>query len=341
MQDWLRRIDATYRQHKFNLDTLTIIIWATVALIALQLLINTLPFINDDAGFRVNIITEVFGIGITVLIIERYNRRREENRREEEARQAAAKEREETLQRIIREMRSPSAQEGARAAEEARERGFLTDGSLNGTDFRFANLSKANLDGARMQNCKFDDAKLIETWLSDADVSSSQFWRANATGVKLQNTDLRQTDWMNTDFADAILWGCNLTRAIIHRCNLQNVSLWGANLTEVELQECNLENAIFVDTDLSRSVFLKVNLENALFENAKFDSGTILPDSGYGQAEAELNRYTDSEHPDFYRPSWATPPYDSSRLGRNPWLDDNWYIKWVAEQKAAADDEKD
>ncbi|MEL7234622.1 MAG: hypothetical protein AAGK74_09000, partial [Chloroflexota bacterium] len=84
------------------------------------LVVPAMQMVNSDTiELLTGLVPEAVGIVFTVLIIERVSHRREVKRR-----------REETLSRIIREMRSPDADEGMKAVYEARERGFLENGAL-------------------------------------------------------------------------------------------------------------------------------------------------------------------------------------------------------------------
>ena len=114
-----------------------------------------LRFIDD-------LVPEAVGILFTVLILDVLAENRESRRLNTE-----------NMQRIIREMRSPNADEGARAADEARERGFLTTGRFAGTGWFGIKLNDANLSEANLE-----EAKLASIWLMSA----------NLSGVNLQSS---------------------------------------------------------------------------------------------------------------------------------------------------------
>ncbi|MEL6151164.1 MAG: pentapeptide repeat-containing protein, partial [Chloroflexota bacterium] len=136
--------------------------------------ILTLPAVQaltaDAMAVLAGLVPETFGIIFTVFIIDRLYRNRE-----------TARQREEILKRVIREMRSPSAEEGARAADEARERGFLTDGSLRGANLRGAQLRKANLRGANLAGADLTEAVLAGAMLRGANLHSATLVHADLT----------------------------------------------------------------------------------------------------------------------------------------------------------------
>jgi uncharacterized protein YjbI with pentapeptide repeats len=64
--------------------------------------------------------------------------------------------------------------------------------SLNGADFRAANLTEAVLVGAELRGAYFDRASFKNANLKDADLRGSSLQAADFTGATFANTDLRQ-----------------------------------------------------------------------------------------------------------------------------------------------------
>ena len=137
----------------------------------------TLKDLTTD--FYANLTIDLISVGVTVLIIDRlYDRR---SKLEEK-------------QRIIEQLRSPSAEFSKEALWIVTEKGWLRDGSL-----RRANLFRANLEGAVLR-----DAILWRAFL----------WRANLEGAILSGAVLR----------GAILRGANLSGANLYRADLKGAT---------------------------------------------------------------------------------------------------------------------
>jgi hypothetical protein len=73
--------------------------------------------------------------------------------------------------------------------------------------------------------------------------------------------------------------------------SLNDASLFAANLEFAELWRADLRGA-----DLSDA-----NLKRAYLEEALFNRKTRLPDKNYWTPETDLTRFTNPEHPDFWR----------------------------------------
>lgn len=152
--------------------------------------------------------------------------------------------------------------EAARAAEELSARGWLRDGSLRGADLYSANLAHAVMFGADLQEATLFDAIL----------------------------------------AGANLEGANLRRAILQGADLSQANLKSADLTGAMMETANLEAADLSAADLSGANLLTVNLENANLSGAKFDPSTTLPDETTWTPGTDMERFTNPQHPDFWRP---------------------------------------
>ena len=99
------------------------------------------------------------------------------------------------------------------------------------------------------------------------------------------------------------LHGANLRGA-----NLKGAALEGANLQEAELDYANLKRAELVGANLQGANLDYANLQGAELagahlERATFEASTTLPDGTRWNPEADLSRFTDPDHLDFWRPS--------------------------------------
>jgi len=148
------------------------------------------------------------------------------------------------------------------AAEELRRHGWLWDGSLQGANLLEADLQGANLTGANLQGADLFSAKLQRATLL----------RANLQGANLFQANLQE----------ARLIGVNLQGAFLDGTNLQ-----GANLFQADLQGASLEFA---------------NLREANLQWANLNENTTLPDGTKWTPDTNMARFTDPDHPDFWRP---------------------------------------
>ena len=207
-----------------------------------------------------NLSSELVGIAVTVLLIDTLSRRRE-----------AHLSRLNELERLSRQLGSGVNEVAARAAEELRDEGWLTDGSLQETDLRVANLEHAKLWDADLQGVNLQWARLNHANLERANLVGANLMQANLQAAKLDGADLRQA---------------NLIEAKLHRVNCDGTRLNHADLTGAHLEGARLENA---------------DLSDATLTNAVFDETTTTPDGKRWSADVDMACFTDPEHPNFWR----------------------------------------
>jgi hypothetical protein len=203
-----------------------------------------------------NLGVELVSIGLTVLVIDRLNRRRAEQERKEE---------------LILQMGSDNNTIAKEATRVLKLKTWLTDGSLHG-----AYLGYANLQEARLGNANLRSARLVNV---------------NLQGAGLFSANLQEADLSHATLLSAYLWDANLQSARLVNVNLQSAYLVRANLQSAYLDKVNLQGA-----NLSLA-----NLHNAFLYNAEFDESTILPDMMRWKPETDLTRFTDPQHPEFWR----------------------------------------
>lgn len=98
-------------------------------------------------------------------------------------------------------------------------------------------------------------------------INEKNFAEANFRGLKLPCADFRDTNLWCADFQDADLQYADFTDADMSYTNLQ-----GANMVDADFQGANLRNS-------------------------------ILPDGTKWQNSTDMERFTDSEHYNFWRPA--------------------------------------
>lgn len=118
-------------------------------------------------------------------------------------------------------------------------------------------------------------------WLTDGSLKTALLHDANLQGSKLAGADLQ-----GVNFHNANLKGCNLAAANLRKAYLSNANLQGVDLTDANLQEVILER-IFID------IFTPIQI--------MFNEETTLPDGNQWTPETDMTRFTDPNHPNFWR----------------------------------------
>ena len=147
------------------------------------------------SDFYANLSVDFISVGIAVLLINRLYEQRSKL---------------EEKQRIIEQMRSPSAEFAKEAIRIVTEKDWSRDGSLKGADLYYANLEGANL---RVANLEGADLRV-----------------ANLRGAHLQVANLRGAVLFGAHLEGAHLRGANLRGAHLYYANLQGADLTGAYL---------------------------------------------------------------------------------------------------------------
>jgi len=97
---------------------------------------------------------------------------------------------------------------------------FTGDCRLDGADFRDAYLVEANLRGVICPGGDFSRARLDRADLSEANLAGARFYRSVA----------RETRFMKCDLTDAVMTSANLKQAVLAHARLYGTDLRGANL---------------------------------------------------------------------------------------------------------------
>ncbi len=121
----------------------------------------------------------------------------------------------------------------------------------------------------------------------------------NATALNAVR-ELQARRWLYGE--DGVLAGAYLVEA-----DLKGARLWGANLADAFLWNSNLEEAKLGGANLEGADLSGANLARANLINARFNEKSRLPDFTNWTPGYDLNRFIDSNHPNFYQdPIWWT-----------------------------------
>jgi uncharacterized protein YjbI with pentapeptide repeats len=341
--------------------------------------------------FYSNASTELFSIGVTVLVIDGLSRMR--SRSDEKRRlilqmgsddNTLAKE----AVRILRlegwlengGLRKAGLRKANLQGAELRKANLrrvelawanLREASLEFTDLRGAKLNGANLQGVslfytNLKEVDFTDANLqgarllasefhVRTtlpdgtrWTPDTDMARftdpdhPDFWQgyhlvgkdlhdrdfrkanlrgaklngANLQGTMLEGANLEKAAFYSTNLEGASLVGANLQGATLVRTNLERACLDGADLQGAKLDGANLQGAKLDGANLQGATLRKANLQGTNLGEAIFDEKAVLPNQARWTPETDLARFTDPDHPEFWRPETRSgghrPPGRSS-----------------------------
>lgn len=227
--------------------------WNRPRLIAFSFLfVGYLVMLDSPSGFFESLSPELFGIGLTVLIIDALNQREQDQR---------------LRQQLVRELGSGDNKLAKRAASELRAYGWLEDGSL-----RLAYLGSADLRECDFTRVHLPRVHFRKACLKKADFTRANLKQANFAGANLKKANLSQANLEKTSFWKANLEAASLREANLHEANLEEANLEGSQIARAQLQGVNAARANFKKATLSGSNLEKAKLEEADFEGATFRS---------------------------------------------------------------------
>ena len=142
---------------------------------------------------------------------------------------------------------------GARLHQGRFIRTTLIEATLNGTSFAQAQFDYAFLSSASGDNCDFSDACLYRAVIRESRFHSGNFLSA----------DLCMVDACESEFWDADFIGTKLHNAGFNGADCHNANFAGANLSQVNLTGANLYDANFSEASARGTVFRRANLEKA------------------------------------------------------------------------------
>jgi uncharacterized protein YjbI with pentapeptide repeats len=273
----------------------------------------------DWRGLGENLSSELFGGVIAFVVFEYVLERREKD---------------DLKQQLIRQMRSKDNLRAGDAIRELYAHGWMKDGSLQGITmlyanlqevglyqanligayFAGANLQKANLNEANLQEVRFAEVALQGANLALTNLQKASFWKANLQGANLSGANLQEASISQTNLQRANLSDANLQEAELLITNLQEVILKGASLKGADLRNANLKGADLRAVDLRGANLRGASLQGVNFFDDPvigaplYDENIILPDGMSWTPSTDMKRFTNPEHPDFWRVDYRDSP---------------------------------
>lgn len=100
--------------------------------------------------------------------------------------------------------------------------------------------------------------------------------------------------WLRRE--NSLLKGANLRYA-----NLQGADLFRANLQDAKLRHANLQGARLTGANLQGADLGYANLQGVRLADAELNESTVLPDNTLWTPYTDMTRFTDPNHPNFWR----------------------------------------
>jgi len=149
---------------------------------------------------------------------------------------------------------------------------YLVEANFGGAEFKknthldYANLQKANLIGANLQ----------EAYLEGANLQGADLFSANLQKAKLESANLQGTDLEGVNLQEANLKRANLQKAKLTWANLQGADLFSANLQGAKLIDANLQGTYLEGANLQGADLTYADLTNTLFDSESDLRGALL-----------------------------------------------------------------
>src|SRR5574341_283571 len=188
--------------------------------------------------FYANMGTELIGIAITVLVLDRLYQQRQAKLEEQHLRVE-----------LLNKVRSQVNDQARLALEQLISSDLLFNGSLEGENFSNGNLHQSpfisfhRAGSAKLRGANFRSAILSEAWLNEADLSDSILKHAKIQKAHLYKTNMQNADLVNTDLDGAYLFKADLRNTSMNNANVRNASFWETNLFNSSLSDIQLRTA--------------------------------------------------------------------------------------------------
>ncbi len=244
---------------------------------------------KTDDDYTLNVHTEVFGFAlallVTVYVIDNLNRRRDDQRRKQEL-----------IDRLLREVRSPEAVIARHALHEIRDRGMLTgdNGLLKGQNLSGMKWEGSVLDRANLACAVLPYSCLQGAQLNEAYFEGATLWFSNLERVQCSvGANFRDTKMNGATFAEARLYYVDFLNADLQETDFGNSFLFGTKLKNANLRTAKIKYA-----QINEVSFLEADLFGAEIENNFYHGRIVLPDGSIMKDELDFARFTGLNHPD-------------------------------------------
>jgi uncharacterized protein YjbI with pentapeptide repeats len=188
------------------------------------------------------------------------------------------------LQRVVSEHRRWTKKEHYEVSDDPPD-GSEGRANLCNADLRNAELNKANLAWAVLNNAYFESAKLNEAILFGAQLNGAILWkaqlnradlrRAQLNGAILWKAQLNRADLRRAQLNEAFLKDAQLNEAMLSFAQLNNATLSGAQLNRAELINGSLKEALLLEAEMNEINLFLADLNKAKMQNAKLNKAVL------------------------------------------------------------------
>ena len=162
----------------------------------------------------------------------------------------------------------------------------LINADLSGANLKGAKLEKAVLDGTKLTEADFSGADLSHASLVGADLTGAELGRATMKGANFSEAKLKDAHLFRADLRNAVLRHADLRRTPMFKSNLSHADLRGADLegaylfeailTEANLKEVNFIKADLREADLRGFYLARVKLQGANLQEANLSGANLM-----------------------------------------------------------------
>lgn len=177
----------------------------------------------------------------------------------------------------------------------------LTNVDLNGTDLGGANLSRAALHGAYLNDVNLRSANISYANLNSTELKGAKLREANLSYANLDTADLSQANLDLANLNSANLRGAILVGARIRAADLTDALLRNGWLNEASFRGTNLYYTNFVNSKLNLADFGGAMITKAIFNGAEVTgadfSKAIMADNIFADLDlSEVRGLDDVDH---------------------------------------------
>lgn len=212
---------------------------------------------------------------------------------------------------LLEQLKDKDPDVAAKALRMMEDFGWVEDGSLQGADFRKANLPTYMMLNKRLINFDLTGVDFSEAYLREVKFCSSllvgaKFTKANMGGAWFDHAHLENAVFNQTNLERAAI-GTYLRGATFIEAQARYAGFHG-DLQNVSFQYANLVEALFAQADLRGASFTEANLQGMRIIDCHCDNTTILPNGTRWNTMDDWAYFTNPDHPDFWRSKDAHSP---------------------------------
>ncbi|MGY5146577.1 MAG: pentapeptide repeat-containing protein [Candidatus Nitrosopumilus sp. bin_7KS] len=147
----------------------------------------------------------------------------------------------------------------------------FSNSQISNVDFSSADLSMTDFRGAQIDNkTRFTGTKLIESNLSNFDMSFLDLSGVVLTGANLTNTSFKGSEFTFSDLSGVDLSTSDLSGAILLATDLSFTNIPNAQFSQINAKHANFENANLTNADFSLADFIAAQFVNSNLTGANF-----------------------------------------------------------------------